>query len=89
MAHRQITITDLKSRRAGINFVCSDCGASLYHIGVDGVEDAGGNKADRSAYSLQPPMSEILRSCPKCGRKLNFEIDPNQIRIHAREELTS
>lgn len=86
MAHRQITITELKSRRAGINFVCSGCGASLYHIGIDGVEDAKGNKADRSAYSLQPPISEMLQNCENCGRKLNFEIDPNQIRIHARED---
>ena len=87
MAHRQLAITELESRKSGMNFVCSDCGTLLYHIGIDGVEDGNGNKANRSAYSLQPPISEMLQSCPKCGRKLNFEIDPNQIRIRAREEV--
>jgi len=83
-ANRQITITEPRTQRTGLNFVCSECGTLLYHIGIDGVEDGKGNKANRSAYSLQPPISEMLHSCPKCGRKLNFDIDPDKIRISAR-----
>lgn len=83
MANPQIALTELRSRKSGINFVCSGCGALLYHIGIDGVEDSGGNKSDRSAYSLQPPISDVQENCARCGRKLNFDINPDRIRIRA------
>ena len=81
MANTQVTLTEFRSRKAGINFVCSGFGMLLYHIGTDGVEDGHGKKANRSAF--QPPLSDIHEVCTKCGRKLNFDIDTDHISIKA------
>jgi DNA-directed RNA polymerase subunit RPC12/RpoP len=83
MVNPQLMLTEFRSRRSGINFVCSRCGNLLHHVGIDGVADGYGNKASRSAYALQSPLSDIQNACPKCGRKLNFDFDPDVLIIEA------
>jgi hypothetical protein len=81
MVNQQFALTTAGSRRSGINFVCSGCGSLLYHIGIDGVIDGYGNKTNRSVYALQPHLSDAHETCTKCGRELNFDIDPERLSI--------
>jgi hypothetical protein len=83
MVNPQLMLTEFRSRRSGINFVCSGCGNLLHRLGIDGVADGYGNKANGSAYALQSPLSAIQNACTKCGRKLNFDFDPDRLIIRA------
>ncbi len=61
--------TDLS--KSGINYVCSECGKLLYHIGTD----------NTSPSPKQQNIAKKLHRCPQCGRKLDTEIDPDEITI--------
>jgi hypothetical protein len=65
--------------KSGINFVCSNCGALLHHIGADA------DGANSSAYPRQP-VSEILKNCPECERELIFDIDLSSVKIHGLKD---
>jgi DNA-directed RNA polymerase subunit RPC12/RpoP len=57
--------------KSGINFVCSECGKLLCHIGAH----------NASSSSRQFEFAGKLLRCPECGRKLDTEIDPDRITI--------
>jgi len=68
--------------RSGINYVCGDCGALLYHSGPDGASEGG----ETGFASRQPwEVVERMKSCPKCGRVLNPDPDPNMIKLQKIE----
>jgi len=57
----------------GINFVCSSCGALLYHTGRHGAFEGG----EVGFPSRQPyEVAERLKSCPECAHQLNSASDP-------------
>jgi len=68
--------------RRGINYVCGSCGALLYHSGPDGVSEDG-----KTGFASRQPWEvvERMRSCPKCGRTLNPDADPNKIKLQKIE----
>ena len=69
--------------RRGINYVCGNCGAILYHSGPDGAVEGG----ETGFASRQPwEVVEKMISCPQCGRKLNPDPDPNTIKLQKIEE---
>lgn len=71
---------------SGINYVCADCGAMLYHSGVDGAFEGG----EPGFPSRQPyEVTDRLRSCPACGHKLNPQPDSDSIRVTATNQELS
>lgn len=64
--------------KSGINFVCSDCGVLLCHIGIDGTyRITDGSLPSRHRFDI----ATRLESCPECGRKLNLEPDPDSVKV--------
>lgn len=77
MVHRLMSTLKLQASH-GINFVCSECGALLYHTGRDGAFEGG----EVGFPSRQPyEVVESLISCPDCGHKLNPSPDPHSVKI--------
>lgn len=69
--------------RRGINYICGACGALLYHSGPDGASEGG----EIGFASRQPwEVAENLKSCPRCGRTLNSDPDPDTIKLQKIEE---
>ena len=69
--------------KSGINYVCSECGALLYHTGVDGAYAVG----QEASPSKQPAeIADRLTSCPNCGRRLSSQPDLGTIKVQARLE---
>jgi len=62
--------------KSGINFVCSCCGRLVYHIGSE-------PEPARISSSKYPKDSIFagLKNCAGCGHELNFEIDPNYVKV--------
>gem|GEM_PF-1694003 len=68
-------------REPGINYVCAECGALLYHSGNDGAYEGGAV----SFPSKRPAeVANRLLQCPQCGHKLNSDPDPDSIRINRK-----
>jgi DNA-directed RNA polymerase subunit RPC12/RpoP len=65
----------------GINYVCAECGALLYHSGNDGAYENGAV----SFPAKQPAeVASRLLQCPQCGHKLNSDPDPDSVRINRK-----
>ena len=71
-----IIVTNRVSRRSGIDFVCSSCHTVLYHIGFE-AENVG----DTRSHYPKDSIFTTLNECTKCGRELNFDIDPDLVKI--------
>ena len=71
-----ITVTNQVSCRSGIDFVCSSCHTVLYHIGFE-AENVG----DTRSHYPKDSIFTTLNECTKCGRELNFDIDPDLVKI--------
>jgi len=64
--------------KSGINFVCSDCGVLLCHIGIDGTyRIRDGSLPSRHRFDI----ATRLENCPECGRKLDLEPDPDSVKV--------
>ncbi len=71
--------TSGSSPKSGINFICSNCGTLLHHIGAD----ADGTNS--STYPRQP-VSEIMKTCPECERELIFDVDLSSVKINGLKD---
>jgi len=71
-----IIVTNQVSRRSGIDFVCSSCHTVLYHIGFE-AENVG----DACSHYPKDSIFTTLKECTKCGHELNFEMDPDLVKI--------
>ena len=67
---------DEQRPKSGINFVCSSCHALIYHIG-------GETENKRNSSSRYPKESIFanMKKCAECGHELNFEVDPNKVKV--------
>ena len=62
----------------GINYLCAECGALLYHSGIDGAYEVGAV----SFPAKQPAeVAGRLHECPRCGHKLNSDPDSDSVKI--------
>ncbi len=73
--HRTIQETNTSPKRlSGIHYYCSDCGHTLSFITpVDYIS--------RVTYSTPFSISQKLKSCPNCGKKLAYQIRLEDLRI--------
>lgn len=64
--------------RLGMNYVCAECGALLYHSGIDGAYEAGA-----VSFPAKQPAEVVgrLHQCPRCGHRLNSDPDSDSIQI--------